>query len=45
MLLRESDLSASAIANKLGFSNAYYMYRLFKQHTGMTTKEYRESWR
>lgn len=43
-LIRESDLTGSAIADRLDYRNAYYMYRMFKQQTGMTTGEYRKSW-
>lgn len=40
-MLEGTDLSAIAIARQLNFRTVHYMYRIFKEHTGMTTKEYR----
>ena len=42
-LLKNSGLSAQAIAKELGYDNIYFFYRQFKQHTGMTSSEFRES--
>lgn len=43
-LLHETDYSnADEIANKVGLgNNVQYFYRLFRQYTGMTLKEYRD---
>lgn len=40
-LLRETEESASAIGEQVGFPDTLHFYRVFKRHTGMTTKEYR----
>lgn len=42
-LLKETNLSGTAIAGELGFKTVHYMYRLFKEHTGMTTRQFRET--
>ena len=39
-LLREGKLSAAAIAERLAFSSPYYFYRVFKEVTSMTCKQY-----
>lgn len=43
-LLHESDYyTADEIANQVGLgNNVRYFYRLFREHTGMTVKEYRD---
>ncbi|MCP5535206.1 MAG: helix-turn-helix domain-containing protein [Akkermansiaceae bacterium] len=41
-LLIESDMSATAIADKLGYSSVAQFYRLFKKESGLTCGEYRE---
>ena len=40
-LLEETDLSVTAIAEALKFSNQGHFYKLFKQTYGMLPKEYR----
>jgi len=42
--LRETgDSNADDIANRIGLgNNVQYFYRLFRQYTGMTLKEYRD---
>jgi LacI family transcriptional regulator len=42
-LLRNSDLSLSAIARRCGFSSATYFCRFFKRNTGSTPNGYRKS--
>lgn len=41
-LLRDSDLSIVEVAETVGYENTGHFYRLFKQHTGMSPKQYRE---
>lgn len=41
-LLQETNDTAKAIAEKVGYSNAKYFYGVFKKYTGMTAYEYRE---
>lgn len=40
--LSSGDESISSIMTKLSFSNRTYFYKLFKEHYGMTPKEYRK---
>ncbi|MGC4017586.1 MAG: substrate-binding domain-containing protein [Luteolibacter sp.] len=40
-LLREGDHSAATVAGLVGFPDVLHFYRVFKRHTGFTTKEYR----
>ena len=42
-LLKNSDLSISAIAEQCGYESESYFMRQFKQHKGMTPSEYRNS--
>lgn len=42
-MLKNTDLSVSAIAEKLQFTNRTHFYRLFKKEYGMTPQEYRKS--
>lgn len=44
-LLRESNLTGAEVAEKCGFSSAYYFYRIFKGKCGQTTKTYRQTFR
>ena len=39
-LLRYSTFRVGAVAEMLGYSNAYYFCRVFRQHFGMTPTEY-----
>lgn len=41
-MLTESDKSIKVICRETGFSNLNYFYRLFKEATGTTPKEYQE---
>lgn len=41
-LLNKTDLKVEEIAEKVGFSNVSYFYRVFKEIYGVTPKEYRE---
>ena len=41
LLLTDGDLSVIAICEQCGFENANHFYRVFKQWTGITPKEYR----
>ncbi len=41
--LKSSQLSIKQIALSLGFSTPNFFYKYFKQHTGMTPQEYRDS--
>jgi LacI family transcriptional regulator len=40
-LLRETNLTVSEIANKLGFVDSWTLYKNFQKSTGMTAMEYR----
>lgn len=40
-MLRDTDLTAAAIAARLRFSTPQYMYNQFRIFTGMTTRDYR----
>lgn len=42
-LIRESDLSITAIAEKLGFSGIHHFSRVFRKITGMTPTQYARS--
>lgn len=39
-LLATTRLTAQAIAQRLGYENPYYFYRLFRNKTGLTTSQY-----
>lgn len=41
-LLRDSDLSIVEVAEAVGYENTGHFYRLFRQQTGMSPKQYRE---
>ena len=41
-LLAHDDLKGYEIAEKVGFSNAYYFGACFKKYTGMTVSEYKK---
>jgi AraC-like DNA-binding protein/mannose-6-phosphate isomerase-like protein (cupin superfamily) len=41
-LLRETDIHAAVIADECGFSNEATFYRVFKNETGRTPREYRQ---
>lgn len=41
-LLLSSNSNVSSVAFDLGFNYPHYFSRMFKQHTGMTPKQYRE---
>lgn len=43
LLLSVSELSAKRIAEKCGFSDEFYFYKLFRRRFGMTPTAYRES--
>lgn len=42
-LLRETDLSVSAIAEQAGFTSSSYLHRMFKRHFSVTPIEYRRA--
>lgn len=42
-LLEESTLSIAAIAERVGYENAYYFSRVFKRNLGSTPSEYRRT--
>ena len=42
-LIRESDLSITGIAEKLGFSGIHHFSRVFRKVTGMTPTQYAKS--
>jgi YesN/AraC family two-component response regulator len=42
-LLQNEELSVREISEMLGFSNQHYFSRMFKDMTGQTPKEYRQS--
>lgn len=42
-MLIATDLPIKSIADKLGFEDTSYFYRLFKKHVGKSPKKYRES--
>lgn len=42
--LSSTDESIASIMTKLSFSNRTYFYKLFKEHYGMTPKEYRRKY-
>ncbi len=41
VLLRKNDMTIKEICSKLNFSNQSFFAKYFKQHTGMTPKEFR----
>jgi len=43
-LLEHTNLKLEVIAQQCGFSNAHYFIRIFKKHTGITPKQYRETY-
>ncbi len=43
LLLLISDLSAKRIADRCGFSDEFYFYKLFRRRFGMTPTAFRES--
>ncbi|NQU43735.1 helix-turn-helix transcriptional regulator [bacterium] len=45
LFLRDTDLSISEAAYRVGFSSAAYFSRLFKRLTGLSPREFRESQR
>ena len=40
-LLTDTDMRVNQICHKIGFDDSYYFSRLFKQHTGLSPKQYR----
>lgn len=42
-LLQKTEEDINQIANKVGYQNSSYFFRIFKQHTNMSPKEYRET--
>lgn len=42
-LLREGRLAVHAVARQVGFDDAYYFSRLFKQHYGQSPTDYRDA--
>jgi len=42
-LLHGTEHSVSEIADRVGFNNVTYFYRVFKKYSGMTPSEYRKS--
>lgn len=42
-LLRTSNLPVAEMMNAIGYENATYFYKVFKQYFGMTPKEYKDS--
>lgn len=42
-LLLSTDMRVNQICHKVGLDDSYYFSRLFKQHTGLSPKQYRES--
>ena len=43
LLLRDTDLSVSAVAELCGFSDPLYFSRRFRKYTGMSPTEFRRS--
>ncbi len=43
-LLEHTDLKMEFIAKQCGFSNSHYFIRIFKKYTGITPKQYRETY-
>ena len=41
-LLRDTDLSIVEVAEAVGYENTGHFYRLFRQHAGMSPRQYRE---
>ena len=42
-LLERQKLNLSAIADRLGYSSQFHLSRSFKQHYGVTPRDYREA--
>ena len=42
-LLHSTDMSVKQIGAAVGYSDAHFFSRIFKKHTGLSPKEYRES--
>ena len=42
--LKDTDYKVYEVADILGFENVTYFSRFFKKHTGISPKEYKESW-
>jgi two-component system response regulator YesN len=42
-LLKQSDLSISDIAERIGYTNSSYFYRMFKKNFGVTPTDYRKT--
>lgn len=42
-LLRETDLTVAQVAQKLGYHNRTYFYRIFQEETGLTPAQWRAS--
>lgn len=40
-LLRDTNIKISGVAEKVGFSDAAYFYRVFKKSVGVTPAQYR----
>lgn len=41
-LLRDTELPASEIASRVGYADPLFFYRQFREHTGVTTTQYRD---
>lgn len=39
-MIEDGELTFAEMAEKVGFKNVYYLYRVFKRYTGMTMGEY-----
>lgn len=44
LYLKDTDYKVYEVADILGFENVTYFSRFFKKHTGISPKEYKESW-
>lgn len=42
MMLENTNISISEIANEIGYSNMHFFYQIFKKHHGCTPAEYRK---
>jgi AraC family transcriptional regulator len=42
--LRKTDLPLSQIAQDVGFSSHGHFTQVFKQHMGLTPRQYRQQW-
>ena len=45
ILLRNTESSIAEIAESVGFDDFSYFAKVFKQHTGVTPREYRKAMR